>query len=153
MSSSFRRYTTNSNNTTNPPSTSQHDKQRQHRSKNINNPSTIVLVTNDSIRATEESEVSLPSSSSLPSSRTAIATSTTSAGLVSLRGTKPWVGGSYLTSCGLRELDGIIGGGQPIGSCLLLEEDRYTDLCHILARYWAAEVSVHSLPTTLIIFS
>lgn len=152
MSSSFRRYTatSNSNHTTNLTSTSQHDEPQQHRSNTINNPSTIT-VAKDSIRAVEESEESLPySSSTLPSSSTPI---TTSAGLALLRGTKPWVGGSYLTSCGLRELDGIIGGGQPIGSCMLLEEDRYTDLCHILARYWAAEVSVHSLPTTLITFS
>ena len=59
------------------------------------------------------------------------------------RGTKPWTGGSSLTSCGLRELDGILGSGQPLGTCILLEEDRYTDLCHVLARYWAAEVSFH----------
>lgn len=146
MSKSFRRYTastSNSNHTTrNLTSTSQHDEPQQHRSNNINNPSTIT-VDNDSIRAAEESEESLPySSSTSPSSSTPI---TTSAGLALLRGTKPWVGGSYLTSCGIRELDGIIGGGQPIGSCLLLEEDRYTDLCHILARYWAAEVSVDSI--------
>ena len=58
------------------------------------------------------------------------------------RGTKPWTGGSSLTSCGLRELDGILGGGQPLGTCILLEEDRYTDLCLVLSRYWAAEVRV-----------
>lgn len=57
-----------------------------------------------------------------------------------LRGTKPWTGGSYLTSCGLREWDGILGGGQPIGSTVVLEEDRYSDLCLTLAKYWAAEV-------------
>jgi hypothetical protein len=57
-----------------------------------------------------------------------------------LRGTKPWTGGSYLTSCGLREWDSILGGGQPVGSSVVLEEDRYSDLCLTLARYWAAEV-------------
>jgi len=55
------------------------------------------------------------------------------------RGTKPWTGGAHLTSSGLREFDSILGGGQPIGTCLLVQEDRYTDLCHVLVRYWAAE--------------
>ena len=58
------------------------------------------------------------------------------------RGTKPWVGGLTLTSTGLRELDAICGGGQPLGTAILVEEDRWTqDLGIALARYWAAEVS------------
>jgi len=56
------------------------------------------------------------------------------------RGTKPWVGGLTLTSTGLRELDAICGGGQPLGTAILVEEDRWTqDLGIALARYWAAE--------------
>ena len=57
------------------------------------------------------------------------------------RGTKPWTGGAHVTSSGLNELDSILGGGQPIGTCLLVQEDRYTDLNRVLVRYWAAEVS------------
>lgn len=56
-------------------------------------------------------------------------------------GTKPWVGGFTLTSSGLREFDAILGGGQPLGTAMLLEEDRWTqDLAMALMRYWAGEV-------------
>lgn len=57
-------------------------------------------------------------------------------------GTKPWIGGLSLTSSGLRDLDVILGGGQPLGTAILIEEDRWTqDLAFALVRYWAAEVS------------
>ena len=57
-------------------------------------------------------------------------------------GTKPSKGGLTLTSSGLRELDAIIGGGQPLGTAMLIEEDRWTqDLALALTRYWSAEVS------------
>ena len=57
-------------------------------------------------------------------------------------GTKPWIGGLTLTSSGLREFDAILGGGQPLGTAILIEEDRWTqDLALALARYWSAEVS------------
>ncbi len=56
-------------------------------------------------------------------------------------GTKPSKGGLTLTSSGLRELDAIIGGGQPLGTAILVEEDRWTqDLALALCRYWSAEV-------------
>ena len=58
------------------------------------------------------------------------------------KGTKPWIGGITLTSTGLRDLDSIVGGGQPLGTAMLVEEDRWTqDLALALARYWSAEVS------------
>ena len=58
-----------------------------------------------------------------------------------LKGTKPWTGGITLTSVGLRDLDTILGGGQPLGTCLLLDEDRWTrDLALCLVKYWCAEV-------------
>lgn len=61
-----------------------------------------------------------------------------------LRGTKPWTGGITLASVGLRDLDAILGGGQPIGTCLLLEEDRWTrDLALCLIKYWCAEAVSH----------
>ena len=61
--------------------------------------------------------------------------------MLGLRGTKPWTGGTTLTSSGLRDLDGILGGGQPLGTCLLVEEDRWTQsLALSVVRYWCAEV-------------
>ena len=65
-------------------------------------------------------------------------------------GTKPWIGGLTLTSSGLRELDAIFGGGQPLGTWILMEEDRWTqDLTLALVRYWAAEVSQPCLRLTI----
>jgi len=57
------------------------------------------------------------------------------------KGVKPWQGGTYLTSVGLNDLDGILGGGQILGSSILLEEDRLMtrELALTLARYWCAE--------------
>jgi hypothetical protein len=69
--------------------------------------------------------------------------STASTSLSSLVGTKPWTGGLTLTSFGLREVDSLFlgGGGQPLRTAILLEEDRWTnDLSHSLMRYWSAEV-------------
>jgi len=57
------------------------------------------------------------------------------------KGTRPWVGGLTLTSSGLRELDAILGGGQPLGTVMLVEEDRWTqDLALALTRCWCAEL-------------
>ncbi len=62
--------------------------------------------------------------------------------LVERIGTKPSKGGWTLTSSGLRELDAIIGGGQPLGTAILIEEDRWTqDLALAIVRCWSAEVS------------
>lgn len=79
----------------------------------------------------------------------AAATSTTSsseAPLLSRRlaGTKLWTGGITLTSSGLRDLDNLLGAaaGQPLGTCIWLEEDRWTNrsLALSLIKYWCAEV-------------
>ena len=60
---------------------------------------------------------------------------------IGLSGTKPCIGGITLTSVGLRDLDAILLGGQPLGTCLLLDEDRWTnDLSLCLVKYWCAEV-------------
>jgi hypothetical protein len=65
-----------------------------------------------------------------------------SSNIAGRKGTKPWTGGITLTSVGLRDLDAILGGGQPVGTCLLLEEDRWTrDLALCFIKYWCAEVS------------
>jgi hypothetical protein len=68
-------------------------------------------------------------------------TSLSSPSLLGLRGVKPWAGGIHLTSVGLNDLDAILGGGQPLGTCILLQEDRWTrDLALSLVKYWCAEV-------------
>jgi len=63
-----------------------------------------------------------------------------------LPGTKPWTNNLTLTSFGLREIDSFFfssggeGGGMPLMSLILLEEDRLTDdLARSLCRYWCAE--------------
>ena len=59
------------------------------------------------------------------------------------KGTKPWTGGITLTSTGLRDLDQLLlmAGGQPLGTCIWLEEDRWTrNLAQCLIKYWCAEV-------------
>lgn len=60
-----------------------------------------------------------------------------------LPGTKPWTSGITLTSTGLRDLDNILSSsGQPLGTCIWLEEDRWTNhLARSLVQYWCAEVS------------
>jgi len=82
----------------------------------------------------------------LPSSRFPIAPSTraptsfTKNAVLERKGTRPWVGGLTLTSSGLREVDVILGGGQPLGTVVLVEEDRWTqDLALALTRCWCAE--------------
>jgi hypothetical protein len=58
-----------------------------------------------------------------------------------IKGVRPWQGGTYLTSVGLNDLDAILGGGQPLGTCIVVEEDRWVeDLALSLVRYWCAEV-------------
>ncbi|GKY96135.1 hypothetical protein MPSEU_000573600 [Mayamaea pseudoterrestris] len=57
-----------------------------------------------------------------------------------LQGTKAWTGGITLTSSGLRDLDVILGGGLPLGTCVYLQEDGWTNsLTNALLTYWCAE--------------
>ena len=66
-----------------------------------------------------------------------------------LPGTKHWTNNLTLTSFGLREIDSFFfssgggndaGGGQPLQTCVMLEEDRLTDdIARALSRYWCAE--------------
>lgn len=57
------------------------------------------------------------------------------------RGTKAWTGGMTLTSFGHNEMDVILGGGQPLGTCILIKDDRWTqgDLTELLVKYWLSE--------------
>jgi hypothetical protein len=65
-----------------------------------------------------------------------------SSSLLGLKGTKPWTGGITLTSSGIAALDNLLGGGMPLGTCLYLQEDRWTDsLGRALLKYWCSEVS------------
>lgn len=66
--------------------------------------------------------------------------------ITSLPGTKPWTNNLTLTSFGLREVDSFLfssggeGGGQPLQTLVMIEEDRLTDdLARALCRYWCAE--------------
>ncbi|KAL9647467.1 hypothetical protein ABK040_006828 [Willaertia magna] len=55
-------------------------------------------------------------------------------------GTKPSVhNGQLLVSSGLHDLDVIIGGGFPLGSLILIEEDKYSEYCQHLIRYFLSE--------------
>jgi hypothetical protein len=59
----------------------------------------------------------------------------------SAKGVKAWTGGIHLTSVGLNDLDNVLGGGQPLGTSILVQEDRWTrDLAISLLKYWCAEV-------------
>jgi hypothetical protein len=95
-------------------------------------------------RIRKESNPLLSSNSNpTPISRSTPTSGNTHSTVLELIGTKPWVGGVTLTSSGLRELDAILGGGQPLGTAMMIEEDRWTqDLALALVRYWAAEVSL-----------
>jgi hypothetical protein len=43
----------------------------------------------------------------------------------------------------VNDLDNLLGGGQPLGTCILLQEDRWTrDLASSLLKYWCAEVCI-----------
>jgi PAXNEB protein. len=122
MSSSFRRSGSTSSRPTQTPlsssSTSLHQQDKDH-------------------------SPSIPHQSSISTSSSKRPLSSPSPAAVLERvGTKPWIGGLTLTSTGLRELDAIVGGGQPLGTAILVEEDRWTqDLALCLVRYWSAEVS------------
>jgi len=101
-------------------------------------------------KATSSATVSPPSSTqnistsdAQPSSPTQQVRTVSSS---NLPGTKPWTNNLTLTSFGLREIDSFFfssggeGGGIPLMSLILLEEDRLTDdLARSLCRYWCAE--------------
>jgi len=90
-----------------------------------------------------EDEEQVPARSSSSGSAGRIAASLSSSSLL-LKGTKPWMNGATITSSGLRGLDSLVlvCGGQPLGTCLLIEEDKWTtSLASTIVKYWCAEVS------------
>jgi PAXNEB protein len=85
--------------------------------------------------------VPVNSNESVSSSSTSPSYFVTGPSFAALQGVRPWQGGTYLTSFGLHDLDTILGGGQPLGTAILLEEDRWMyDLARSLTKYWCAEV-------------
>ena len=93
--------------------------------------------------------VSSPIPSSLASASSNSNEPTTKISSSLLPGTKHWTNNLTLTSFGLREIDSFFfssgggndaGGGQPLQTCVMLEEDRLTDdIARALSRYWCAE--------------
>lgn len=60
--------------------------------------------------------------------------------LVSIPGTRPSVqNGQLIVSTGVTSLDYVIGGGQAVGTLLLVEEDRYDSYSRMLLKYFLAE--------------
>ncbi|KAK8723568.1 hypothetical protein OTU49_011790 [Cherax quadricarinatus] len=60
--------------------------------------------------------------------------------VVSIPGTHPSIHNSQLLlSCGLPSLDYLIGGGLPVGSILLIEQDRYDVYSKLFLKYYLAE--------------
>ena len=47
--------------------------------------------------------------------------------------------GSVLLSTGVASVDDILGGGSPLGSIFLVEEDRDTSYAKLLLKYWIAQ--------------
>lgn len=62
-------------------------------------------------------------------------------------GTKPSIKNSQLlVSSGIPSLDHIIGGGLPVGSLFLIEEDRYGTYAKVMLKYFMAEGVVTAQP-------
>uniref|UniRef100_A0A1L8DWV6 Elongator complex protein 4 n=1 Tax=Nyssomyia neivai TaxID=330878 RepID=A0A1L8DWV6_9DIPT len=58
----------------------------------------------------------------------------------SIEGCRPSIhNGQLMVSTGNSSLDHIIGGGLPLGTILLVEEDKYNSYAKVLARYFLAE--------------
>eukprot|EP01138_Halocafeteria_seosinensis_P003199 gb/GECG01003273.1/.p1 GENE.gb/GECG01003273.1/~~gb/GECG01003273.1/.p1 ORF type:complete len:521 (+),score=73.46 gb/GECG01003273.1/:1-1563(+) len=57
----------------------------------------------------------------------------------SLPGTKPWINGVRLVSSGLAQLDQYLGGGLPLGSLILIEEDQNAVHATTLAQYFVSQ--------------
>lgn len=56
------------------------------------------------------------------------------------RGVKPWInGGMGIISCGIRQLDDLIGGGFALGTASVVVSDTYSNYCKTLVSYNIAQ--------------
>lgn len=70
--------------------------------------------------------------------------------VVSIPGTHPSIHNSQLLlSCGIPSLDYLIGGGLPVGSILLIEQDRYDIYSKLFLKYFLAEGVINNHILTL----
>jgi elongator complex protein 4 len=58
--------------------------------------------------------------------------------------------GQLLVSTGVPSLDDILGGGQPVGTIMLIKEDKTTTYAHLLLKYYIAQgiASGHHIAAT-----
>ena len=56
-----------------------------------------------------------------------------------ISGVKPWINGSYLVSTGNRDLDELIGGGQGLGTALMVESDSFSNYGESILSYGVAQ--------------
>ncbi|KAG7371474.1 PAXNEB domain containing protein [Nitzschia inconspicua] len=101
------------------------------------------IAENTTTTAVERSQDSTTTTTSSTTTTTTIQSSSSilsSSSFATLSGVKPWQGGLYLTSTGLQDWDVLLGGGQPLGTALLLQQDRFTtNLAESLLKYWCSE--------------
>lgn len=58
--------------------------------------------------------------------------------------------GSLLVSTGVPSLDDVFGGGLPVGTVLLIEQDQFTDYARTLLKYWTTQGLVANNETVVV---
>jgi hypothetical protein len=56
-----------------------------------------------------------------------------------ISGVKPWINGGYLVSTGNRKLDELLGGGQGLGTALMVESDSFSNYGESILMYSMAQ--------------
>lgn len=56
-----------------------------------------------------------------------------------ISGVKPWINGSYLVSSGNRKLDDLVGGGQGLGTIMMIESDCFSNYGESILSYGVAQ--------------
>lgn len=57
----------------------------------------------------------------------------------SIPGTRVWLNGLLLSSTGCNSIDTLIGGGVPLNTCILIQQDKYTNIHDILLKYYLSD--------------